>query len=123
MCFFFLRLYDDEPDEPKPCRKIIIFLLSTYPLLKISTMKLALISLLAGSAAAFAPAPTARTSVACNAGLDDLKSIAEKSNPVLKVSLYHHLCSFLNMLVPLFVQVHSPNILLFVELSSVLRSS
>lgn len=54
---------------------------------KVSTMKLALISLLAGSAAAFAPAPTARTSVACNAGLDDLKSIAEKSNPVLKVSL------------------------------------
>src|SRR5210317_1079946 len=85
-------------------------------------MKLALISLLAGSAAAFAPAPTARTSVACNAGLDDLKSIAEKSNPVLKVSLYHHLSSFLNMLVPLFVQVHSPNILLFV-VSSVLRSS
>ena len=49
-------------------------------------MKLALVSLLAGSAAAFAPAPTARTSVAQNAALDDLKSIAEKSNPVLKVS-------------------------------------
>ncbi len=49
-------------------------------------MKLALISILAGSAAAFAPAPAARTSVAQNAALDDLKSIAEKSNPVLKVS-------------------------------------
>ena len=49
-------------------------------------MKLALISLLAGSAAAFAPAPAARTSVAQNAAIDDLKSIAEKSNPVLKVS-------------------------------------
>ena len=49
-------------------------------------MKLALISVLAGSAAAFAPAPAARTSVAQNAALDDLKSIAEKSNPVLKVS-------------------------------------
>mmetsp|Transcript_20360 Transcript_20360/g.29133 ORF Transcript_20360/g.29133 Transcript_20360/m.29133 type:complete len:241 (+) Transcript_20360:41-763(+) len=47
-------------------------------------MKLALISILAGSAAAFAPAPAARTSVAQNAALDDLKSIAEKSNPVLK---------------------------------------
>lgn len=45
---------------------------------------LALISLLAGSAAAFVPAPTARTSVAQNAAIDDLKSIAEKSNPVLK---------------------------------------
>ncbi len=51
-----------------------------------TTMKLALISILAGSAAAFAPAPAARTSVAQNAALDDLKSIAEKSNPVLKVS-------------------------------------
>jgi hypothetical protein len=49
-------------------------------------MKLALISLLAGSAAAFAPAPTARASVALDAGIDDLKAIAEKSNPVLKVS-------------------------------------
>lgn len=54
-------------------------------------MKLALVSLLAGSAAAFAPAPTARTSVAQNAALDDLKSIAEKSNPVLKVSVLNFL--------------------------------
>jgi hypothetical protein len=46
-------------------------------------MKLSLLALI-GSAAAFAPAPSTRTSVAVNAGLDDLKSIAEKSNPVLK---------------------------------------
>ena len=59
-------------------------------------MKLALISILAGSAAAFAPAPTARTSVAQNAALDDLKSLAEKSNPVLKVSSRKHImCSTL----------------------------
>lgn len=49
-------------------------------------MKLSLLSLLFGSAAAFVPAvPSVRTSVAVNAGIDDLKSIAEKSNPVLKV--------------------------------------
>jgi len=48
------------------------------------TMKLSILSLLIGSAAAFAPAPSARTSVATNAAIDDLKSIAEKSNPVLK---------------------------------------
>ena len=48
-------------------------------------MKPSLFSLLIGSAAAFAPAPSARTSVATNAAIDDLKSIAEKSNPVLKV--------------------------------------
>jgi len=47
-------------------------------------MKLSLISLLIGSAAAFAPAPSARASVAANAAIDDLKIIAEKSNPVLK---------------------------------------
>lgn len=50
-------------------------------------MKLSLLSLLIGSAAAFAPAPSARTSVATKAAIDDLKSIAEKSNPVLKVCL------------------------------------
>ena len=50
-------------------------------------MKLSLLATVIGSAAAFAPAPSARTSTAVNAGLDDLKSIAEKSNPVLKVCL------------------------------------
>merc|ERR1719410_1334478 len=47
-------------------------------------MKLSLVSLLAGSAAAFAPAPSDRASVALNNGMDDLRAIAEKSNPVLK---------------------------------------
>merc|ERR1719203_302474 len=47
-------------------------------------MKLSLVSLLVGSAAAFAPAPSERPSVALNNGIDDLKAIAEKSNPVLK---------------------------------------
>jgi hypothetical protein len=61
-------------------------------------MKLSLIALLIGSAAAFAPAPSARTSVAVNAGIDDLKSIAEKANPVLKVRTSpHHLLSLLGM--------------------------
>jgi len=51
-------------------------------------MKLSLLSLFLGSAAAFAPnnGPSARTSVAVSAGLeglDELKTIAEKSNPVL----------------------------------------
>lgn len=48
-------------------------------------MKLAVLAAVAGSAAAFAPAGSpARASVATQAALDDLKDIAEKSNPVLK---------------------------------------
>eukprot|EP00567_Pseudictyota_dubia_P005939 CAMPEP_0197453650 /NCGR_PEP_ID=MMETSP1175-20131217/35552_1 /TAXON_ID=1003142 /ORGANISM="Triceratium dubium, Strain CCMP147" /LENGTH=242 /DNA_ID=CAMNT_0042987007 /DNA_START=40 /DNA_END=768 /DNA_ORIENTATION=+ len=48
-------------------------------------MKLALLAAVAGSAAAFTPASgPARTSVATQAALDDLKDIAAKSNPVLK---------------------------------------
>jgi len=50
-------------------------------------MKVSLFTLstLFGSAAAFVPASTpARANVAVNAALDDLKIIAEKSNPVLK---------------------------------------
>jgi len=50
-------------------------------------MKTAVLASLIASAAAFAPAKDAgRTSVALNGAMDDLKSIAEKSNPVLKVS-------------------------------------
>ena len=75
-------------------------------------MKLSLLALI-GSAAAFAPAPSTRTSVAVNAGLDDLKSIAEKSNPVLKVCL-KKLCGLKNVVV--FASTH----LLY---NSVLRSS
>jgi hypothetical protein len=48
-------------------------------------MKIAALSLLIGSAAAFAPVQTGRVSTANAAAMDDLKAIAEKSNPVLKV--------------------------------------
>lgn len=47
-------------------------------------MKLAIAAILAGAAAAFAPAPSARSSVSLNAAIDDLKVIAEKANPVIK---------------------------------------
>jgi hypothetical protein len=48
-------------------------------------MKLSILATLVGSAAAFAPSTSnARTSVAVSAGIDDLKAVAEKSNPVLK---------------------------------------
>jgi len=50
-------------------------------------MKIAALSLLVGSAAAFAPSQTSsRVSTSTYAAMDDLKAIAEKSNPVLKVS-------------------------------------
>jgi hypothetical protein len=48
-------------------------------------MKIAALSLLIGSATAFAPVQTGRVSTANAAAIDDLKAIAEKSNPVLKV--------------------------------------
>ena len=48
-------------------------------------MKSAILSLLIGSAAAFAPAPAAKTTVAVNGGKADLEAIAQKANPVLKV--------------------------------------
>ena len=51
-------------------------------------MKIAALSLLVGSAAAFAPAQTGRVSTANAAAMDDLKALAEKSNPVLKVRLF-----------------------------------
>lgn len=50
-------------------------------------MKLALFSLLAGSAAAFAPSADVKSSTSLNgalANMEDLKALAEKSNPVLK---------------------------------------
>merc|ERR1719183_2396868 len=47
-------------------------------------MKLAALTLLVGSAAAFAPAETGRASTAVRESLADLKTLAEKSNPVLK---------------------------------------
>ena len=48
-------------------------------------MKIAALSLLVGSTAAFAPTQTGRVSTANAAAIDDLKALAEKSNPVLKV--------------------------------------
>ena len=48
-------------------------------------MKIAALALLAGSAAAFAPAQTGRSVTATNAAMDDLKEVAGKANPVLKV--------------------------------------
>lgn len=48
-------------------------------------MKLSILSLLIGSAAAFAPnTGVSRVSVATSAGMDDLEALAVKSNPVLK---------------------------------------
>lgn len=56
---------------------------------KKAMVKLFLSLLLIGSATAFAPAPsTHRASVAVNgAAMDELKIIAEKANPVIKVRL------------------------------------
>jgi Skp family chaperone for outer membrane proteins len=49
-------------------------------------MKTAIFAALVASAAAFTPTKDAsRASVATKAAMDDLKTIAEKSNPVLKV--------------------------------------
>ena len=50
-------------------------------------MKCSILASLVASAVAFAPAKEpSRVSVALNGALEDLKAIAEKSNPVLKVS-------------------------------------
>jgi hypothetical protein len=49
-------------------------------------MKIASFALLVGSAASFAPSQSgSRVSTSVKSGMDDLKTIAEKSNPVLKV--------------------------------------
>ena len=49
-------------------------------------MKTILFAALAASAAAFAPQSATKASTAMNGAMDDLKEVAEKSNPVLKVS-------------------------------------
>ena len=49
------------------------------------TMKAVLFATLAGTAAAFAPESATRASTAVKGAMEDLKAIAEKSNPVLKV--------------------------------------
>jgi hypothetical protein len=57
-------------------------------------MKSAILASLIASAAAFAPSKDAsRTSVSTKAAIDDLKTIAEKSNPVLKVCRNSVVCS------------------------------
>jgi hypothetical protein len=49
------------------------------------TMKFLVAALLAGSAAAFAPAPSqGRVSTSNAAAIDDLKEVAAKANPILK---------------------------------------
>ncbi|KAL3942252.1 MAG: hypothetical protein SGBAC_003522 [Bacillariaceae sp.] len=47
-------------------------------------MKTVLFSVLAASAAAFAPSGVSKSSTAMNGAMEDLKEVAEKSNPVLK---------------------------------------
>lgn len=49
-------------------------------------MKAVLFATLASSAAAFVPQSASRASTAVQGAMEDLKEIAEKSNPVLKVS-------------------------------------
>ena len=58
---------------------------------KIETMKTVLFAALAASAAAFAPQSASKASTAMNGAMEDLKEVAEKSNPVLKVSYPHSL--------------------------------
>ena len=53
-------------------------------------MKTAILATLVGSAAAFVPQGATKTSTAVASAMDDLKDLAEKSNPVLKVS--QHMC-------------------------------
>ena len=50
------------------------------------TTTIATLALIAGSAAAFAPAQPHRAGTASFAAIDDLKAVAEKANPALKVS-------------------------------------
>lgn len=58
--------------------------LSSFP--KVETMKSAIFAALVGSAAAFAPEGATKASTSLNGAMEDLKEVAEKSNPVLKVS-------------------------------------
>ena len=48
-------------------------------------MKAVIIAALAGSATAFVPQSASKASPAVSGAMEDLKDIAEKSNPVLKV--------------------------------------
>lgn len=52
------------------------------------TMKLAILSLAVASAAAFTTSGSSRASTKLNGAMEDLKAVAEKSNPVLKVRVF-----------------------------------
>ena len=70
-CTYSFRLFS-------PLNKTII----TYNI----NMKLSILALLCGSAAAFAPSTsTSGSAIVSKAAMDDLQEIAAKSNPVLKV--------------------------------------
>lgn len=71
--------------DPRSCAAVPLLLVVSQPNSK--TMKLAALTVLVGSAAAFAPAETGRASTAVRESLADLKTLAEKSNPVLKVRM------------------------------------
>lgn len=77
-------------------------------------MKLAILSLAVASAAAFTTSDSFRVSTKLNSGMDDLKAVAEKSNPVLKVCSLQEDSAYMSILVDTYLT------LLF--LLSVLRS-
>jgi hypothetical protein len=52
------------------------------------SMKLAILSLAVASAAAFTTSSSSRASTKLNGAMEDLKAVAEKSNPVLKVRFF-----------------------------------
>lgn len=55
------------------------------------TMKLAILSLAVVSAAAFTTSGSSRASTKLNGAMEDLKAVAEKSNPVLKVRVFFYI--------------------------------
>ena len=67
--------------DPRSCAAVPLLLVVSQPNSK--TMKLAALTVLA----AFAPAETGRASTAVRESLADLKTLAEKSNPILKVRM------------------------------------
>jgi hypothetical protein len=75
-------------DSPSCCTTPVALTAAiTFYQLILFTMKLSILALLCGSAAAFAPVTTqSGSTVVAKAAIDDLEAIAAKSNPVLKVS-------------------------------------
>jgi hypothetical protein len=60
-------------------------------------MKLAILSLAVASAAAFTTSGSSRASTKLNGAMEDLKAVAEKSNPVLKVCVLFPDFAFLHV--------------------------